>query len=83
MTSLIQGNQTVSEFYQRVYTHLSLILNKITCMEMSRDSMDLFAKSYQEKALDTFVRGLNGDLPRLLGSREPDDLQSALRYERS
>jgi len=42
-------------------------------MEMSRDSMDLFAKSYRDKALDTFVRSLNGDLPRLLGFREPDD----------
>jgi len=66
MTSLVQGNQSTADFYQQVYTHLSLILNKITCMEMGKESIDLFAKSYRDKALDTFFRGLKGDLPRLL-----------------
>jgi len=33
---------------------------------MGQESIDLFAKSYRDKALDTFFRGLKGDLPRLL-----------------
>lgn len=78
MSMLIQGNKTVSEFYQEVYTHLSLILNKIGCLNTSNESLMLLTKSYREKALDTFVRGLNGDLPRLLGIREPVDLPQAL-----
>lgn len=78
MTSLIQGRNTIQIFYQEVYTHLSLILNKIGCMEMSQESLRLLTQTYRDKALDTFVRGLNGDLPRLLGIREPADLPQAL-----
>jgi len=35
---------------------------------------------YRDKALDTFIRGLRGDLPRLLAIKEPADLPSALHY---
>lgn len=78
MTGLIQGNNSVQDFYQKVYSHLSLILNKIGCMEVSQESIRLLTETYRIKALDTFVRGLNGDLPRLLGMREPKDLPEAL-----
>ncbi len=78
MTSLVQGSYTIQEFYQRVYSHLSLILNKLGCMEVSAESMHLLTRTYRDKALDTFIRGLNGDLPRLLGMREPVDLPQAL-----
>lgn len=79
MTMLIQGaNQSVEEFHQTVYKHLSLILNKIGCMGLGREAELLMTKMYRDKALDTFVRGLQGDLPRLLGIKEPVDLPSAL-----
>ncbi len=78
MTSLAQGNLTIQEFYQRVYSHLSLILNKLGCMDVSAESMHLLTQTYRDKALDTFIRGLKGDLPRLLGMREPVDLPQAL-----
>lgn len=78
MTTLVQGNKTVAEFYQQVYKHLSLILNKLGCTEMSNESLRMITQSYRDKALDTFIRGLNGDLPRLLGIREPVDLPQAL-----
>lgn len=78
MTSLIQGNDTIQVFYQSVYHHLSLILNKISSMEMSAEAMSILVNSYRDKALDTFVRGLRGDLPRLLSMREPADLPEAL-----
>lgn len=80
MTSLIQGKSSIQEFYQRVYTHLSLLLNKIACMEVSTESMRLLTETYRDKALDTFIRGLNGDLPRLLGIKEPIDLPQALHF---
>lgn len=78
MTTLVQGNKSIQDFYQQVYTHLSLILNKLGCLEMGNESLNSLTRSYRDKALDTFVRGLNGDLPRLLGIREPTDLPQAL-----
>ena len=78
MTGLVQGNSTVQQFYHTVYAHLSLILNKISTMEMSTEAMHVLVSTYREKALDVFIRGLKGDLPRLLGMREPADLPQAL-----
>lgn len=78
MTCLVQGNSTVQGFYQTVYHHLSLILNKISSMEMSNEAMNVMVRTYRDKALDTFIRGLKGDLPKLLGMREPADLPQAL-----
>lgn len=80
LTSLIQGRASVQEFYQQIYSHLSLILNKISCMEIGAESMRLLTETYRDKALDTFIRGLNGDLPRLLGIKEPVDLPQALHF---
>lgn len=79
MFTLIQNNNsTIQEFYQEVYSHLTLILNKIACMNAGTEALQLLTKTYRDKALDTFVRGLRGDLPRLLGMREPTDLPEAL-----
>lgn len=78
MTSLVQGRSSIQDFYQLVYKHLSLILNKLGCLDASNESLYLLTKTYREKALDTFIRGLNGDLPKLLGIREPADLPQAL-----
>ena len=79
MKNLIQNNnQTVEDFHRTVCKHLSLILNKIGCMELGRESERLMTKLYRDKALDTFIRGLRGDLSRLLGMKEPSDLPSAL-----
>lgn len=79
MSSLTQGNLTIHEYYQKVYSNLSLILNKISCLEAGSESRKLLVDTYRNKALDTFVRGLNGDLPRLLGIKEPADLPEALQ----
>lgn len=78
LTSLIQGTESVQEFYQKVYNHLSLILNKISCMDIGQESLHLLTQTYRDKALDTFIRGLKGDLPRLLAMKEPTDLPKAL-----
>lgn len=78
MSTLVQGNKSTPEFYQQVYSYLSLILNKIGCREMTNDSLHMMTQTYRDKALDTFIRGLNGDMPRLLGIKEPVDLPQAL-----
>lgn len=76
--SLTQGRLSIMEFYQAVYHQLSLILNQVSVQEDSADSIRALTNSYRGKALDTFVRGLNGDLPRLLAVKEPRDLSHAL-----
>lgn len=61
MTTLVQGNNTIPEFYQTVYHHLSLILNKLGSLDMSQESLNNMTQCYRDKALDTFVRGLKSD----------------------
>lgn len=78
MTTLIQKNNSIPEFYKEVYYHLSLILNKLSSVEMGQESLNVMTQAYRDKALDTFIRGLKGDLPRLLSMREPIDLPEAL-----
>lgn len=78
MMVLCQGNRTITEFYQSVYQHLSLLLDKVSCLELEENSLHAMTNTYREKALDTFVRGLNGDLPKLLSVREPTSLPQAL-----
>lgn len=78
MTVLCQGNRSINEFYQAVYQHLSLILDKVSCLDLDEASLRAMTNTYREKALDTFIRGLSGDLPRLLSIREPTSLPQAL-----
>lgn len=78
MTTLFQKNMPLTDFYKKVYEHLSLLLDKVSCLDISEEAKGAMINSYREKALDTFVRGLNGDLPRLLSIREPTSLPQAL-----
>lgn len=78
LTTLIQGNKSIEDFYQEVYSHFSLILNKISSLGYDRGTETILIESYRNKTLDTFVRGLNGDLPRLLAIKEPTNLPQAL-----
>lgn len=47
-------------------------------MDMSLDATNGLIHAYGEKALDTFVRGLKGNLLKLLSIREPVDLPQIL-----
>lgn len=78
MTTLLQKNMSITEFYKKVYEHLSLLLDKISCLEISEEGKNAMINSYRGKALDAFIRGLNGDLPKLLSIREPSSLPQAL-----
>lgn len=78
MSGLVQGNSSIQQFYQSVTSHLTLIINNISCMDMCSESMKLLTKTYRDKALDTFIRGLKGNLSDLLAMKEPADLPTAL-----
>jgi len=49
---------------------LSLILNQIGNLDASQETVQSLTAMYREKALDTFVRGLNGNLAQLLTIKE-------------
>lgn len=78
MTTLWQGNMSVTEFYRAVYQHLSLILDKIACLDYDDRSLINMTNAYRDKALDTFIRGLRGEMPRLLAISAPNSLPQAL-----
>lgn len=78
MTVLSQGGQTITDFYQKVYHHLSLILDKIDCLDIGNEALDVLTQTYRDKALDTFIRGLNGNLPSLMSVTNPTSLPQAL-----
>lgn len=79
MTTLWQANRSITEFYRAVYQHLSLILDKVACLDYDNASLVNMTNAYREKALDTFVRGLKGELPRLLAVSAPKSLPEALQ----
>lgn len=78
MFNLSQGNQSLQQFYQTVSSHLTLIINKISCMDIGAEAMRVLIQTYRDKALETFIRGLKGNLSDLLGMKEPIDLPQAL-----
>lgn len=78
MSTLVQRGSSVEEFYQQIYQYLSLILDKIDCLELGEEALVTLTSTYRDKALDTFIRGLNGALPSLLSIREPKSLPEAL-----
>lgn len=79
MTTLIQGNNSIQDFYQEVYSHLTLIMNKLSCLDVGKEALDILAQTYRDKALDIFIRGLKGQMSIHLGMKEPTDLPQALQ----
>lgn len=75
--SMTQGRLSVVEFYQAASYQLSLILNQIGAQEEAPEAIRAVNHSIA-KGLGDLVRGLNGDLPRLLAIKEPNDLSHAL-----
>lgn len=79
MTTLVQGNNNIQDFYQEVYSHLTLIMNKLSCLDVGKEALDILAQTYRDKALDVFIRGLKGQMSIHLGMKEPTDLPQALQ----
>ena len=56
LNSLSQGNNTITEYYQKVYSLLSVIVDKVACLELSHNALNAVTHLYRDRALDTFVR---------------------------
>jgi len=77
LTQMTQGNQKVEDFYLRINNHVSLIMNKIKSMNNSTEITNAFLAGQRDKALNAFIRGLNGDASRLLIISKPADVHEA------
>lgn len=77
LSSLKQGNSRVDDFYATVNHQFSLIINKIRCETYSCETADALVGTYRDRALDVFIRGLSGDLSRLLIIQKPKTLPEA------
>lgn len=77
LNQLTQGNSRVDEFYASVNHQFSLIINKIKTENYSTETVEALVETYRNRSLDVFVRGLNGELSRLLIIQRPKTLPEA------
>lgn len=75
--NLSQRNRTIDEFYANVNHQFSLIVNKIKTEDYSTDTVTVLIETYRNRALDVFIRGLNGDLSKMLIIQKPMTLPEA------
>lgn len=74
---LSQKNQTIDEFYANVNHQFSLIINKIKTEDYSQETVQVLVETYRNRALDVFIRGINGDISRMLMIQKPNTLPEA------
>lgn len=75
--NLIQRNMSLDEFYANVNHQFSLIVNKIKTEDYKPEAINVLVETYRNRALDVFIRGLNGDLPKMLMIQRPQTLPEA------
>lgn len=77
-----QRGDTFDKYYDRVNRILSLIANSICtdCRFSHPEAKKAMIDTYNRKAIDAFIRGLDGDIGRFLKNYEPDSLAHAYSY---
>lgn len=77
MNNLMQANLSIEKFYAMVNNHFSLIVNKIKIENYSSETVNALIETYRNRALDVFMRGLRGDLSKMLFIQRPQTLPEA------
>lgn len=77
LSTMRQKNNTIDEFYARVNHQLSLIINKLKTDNYSVETVEALISCYRNRALDVFIRGINGDVSRMLTIQKPRTLPEA------
>lgn len=75
--NLVQRNATIDQFYANVNHQFSLIVNKIKTEDYAPETISVLIETYRNRALDVFIRGLNGDLSKMLMIQRPSTLPEA------
>lgn len=77
LSQLSQKGLRIDEFYASVNHQFSLIINKIKTETYSSETVNALIETYRNRALDVFIRGLSGDLSRMLIIQKPKTLPEA------
>lgn len=77
-----QRGRSLEDYYDEINRLLSLIANQIRTDRRFRhpEAARAMIEIFNDKALDAFVRGLDGDLGKFLKNYRPDSLASAYAY---
>lgn len=75
--NLVQRNMTIDQFYANVNHQFSLIVNKIKTEDYTQETTNVLIETYRNRALDVFIRGLNGELSKMLMIQRPSTLPEA------
>lgn len=77
-----QRGRPIEEYYDEVNKLLSLIANQIkTDMRyMHPEASRAMLENFNDKAIDSFMRGLDGDLGKFLKNYRPESLAQAFSY---
>lgn len=77
MLTLQQARLSIDEFYDKVNEKLNAIINKINMTHKERTTSRAFVDNANEKALRTFITGLNHKKGELLYASNPKSLPEA------
>lgn len=77
LNRMTQANKTIDEFYAQVNHQLSLLINKIKTEDYSQETVTALTENYRNRALDIFIRGLNGEVSKMLMIQKPQTLPEA------
>lgn len=77
-----QTGESLERYYDKINRTLSLIANSICTDERFAhlEATKAMLYIYNKKAIDAFIRGLDGDLGRFLKNYEPESLAHAYSY---
>lgn len=77
-----QKGEPLEKYYDKINKTLSLIANSIRTDERFAhpEATKAMLYTYNKKAIDAFIRGLDGDIGRFLKNYEPDSLAAAYSY---
>lgn len=77
-----QGGESLEKYFDKVNRTLSLIANFICTNERFShpEAAKAMIYTYNRKAIDAFIRGLDGDIGRFLKNYEPESLAHAYSY---
>lgn len=77
-----QKGRNLEIFYDEINKLLSLIANQIKMSNEYKhpEASKAMIGMYNKKAIDAFVRGLDGDIGKFLKNHEPDSLANAYAY---
>lgn len=77
--SIMIGKKLRTVCPARTSNQLSLIINKAKAQDYSRKTSNVLLETCRNRALDVFIRGLNGELSRILVIQRPKNLLEAYR----